>query len=121
MMDWCDKDNQSLAPKKVTTLIDKAYYYRTTDRHEFPVQRSLNSYSYDWFGSSPDRYTLPNRQAKGGETGVDSNSHITGFSPAILKKWERNLAAISNPAPKKAVKPAKAVFRPVKNSSPQRP
>jgi hypothetical protein len=29
---------------------------------------------------------LPNRKTKGGENGVDSNSHITGFSLAILKK-----------------------------------
>ena len=46
-MDWRDKDYKSLAPK----LIYRAYYFRTAIRHECPVQRSLNSYSYDRFGS----------------------------------------------------------------------
>ena len=37
--------------KKVPTLIDKVYCFRIAIRHECPVQRSLNSYSYGWFGS----------------------------------------------------------------------
>ena len=52
-MDWRDKDYQSPAQKKAPTLIDKAYYFRTTDRHECPVQRSLNSYSY--YNSGKDK------------------------------------------------------------------
>ena len=44
---------------------------------------------------------LPNRPTKGGETGIDSNSHITGFSPAIFKKWEKNLADIFPTRPRK--------------------
>ncbi len=51
VMDWRDKDYQTSAPKKAPVLIHKAYYFRTATRHECPVQRSLNSYSYDRFGS----------------------------------------------------------------------
>ena len=54
VMDWRDKDYQSLILKKAPLLIHKAYYFRTTDHHECPVQRSLNSYSYGWFGSKTD-------------------------------------------------------------------
>ena len=51
-----------------------------------------------------------NRPTKGGETGVASNSHITGFQADGLKKWERKLPRhFPNHAPKKAVKPVKVV------------
>ena len=53
-MDWRDKDYQALTLKKGPTLIYKAYYFRTAIRHECPVQRSLNSYSYGRFGSGGD-------------------------------------------------------------------
>ncbi len=50
-LDSRDEDYQSLALKKTPALIDMAYNFRTAIRHECPVQRSLNSYSYGWFGS----------------------------------------------------------------------
>jgi hypothetical protein len=57
-----------------------------------------------------------NRPTKGGETGVASNSHITGFQADGLKKWERKLPRhFPNHAPKKVVKALKVVFRTEKN------
>jgi hypothetical protein len=48
-----------------------------------------------------------------------SDFFIMGFKPAILKKLEKNLAAIFPiRSQKKWVKPAKAVLRTEKNSSP---
>jgi hypothetical protein len=54
--------------------------------------------------------------------GVDSNNHITGFYAGDFEKMgEKSRRHFPNPAPKKALKPVKAVLRPEKKSSPPTP
>ena len=80
---------------KFSTLINKAYYFRTATLHDFTVQRSLNSYPNVRRGGVQSTKKILKQISQTWLLKVvkpvfDLDFLSPEFTLAFLKKWEKN-------------------------------